>query len=57
MVFPGDLGAYGLVGTIDTIRQRLAVYEDAGVDELIVGFHDAINPDTLRLFAKEFIHS
>ena len=55
MVFPGDLGSYGLVGTIDTIRQRLAVYEEAGVDELIVGFQDALNPETLRLFAKEFI--
>ncbi|MER7243291.1 LLM class F420-dependent oxidoreductase [Kribbella sp. NPDC000426] len=55
MVFPGDLGSYGLVGTIDTIRDRLAVYAEAGVDELIVGFQDALNVDTLRLFAKEFI--
>jgi F420-dependent oxidoreductase-like protein len=55
MVFPGDLGSYGLVGTIDTIRQRLAGYERAGVDELIVGFQDALNPDLLRLFAREFI--
>jgi F420-dependent oxidoreductase-like protein len=57
MVFPGDLGSYGLVGTIDTIRERLAVYESAGVDELIVGFQDALSVDTIRLFAKEFIQS
>ncbi|WP_328320480.1 LLM class F420-dependent oxidoreductase [Kribbella sp. NBC_00382] len=57
MVFPGDLGAYGLIGTIDTIRQRLAVYESTGVDELIIGFQDALNPETIRLFAKEFITS
>jgi alkanesulfonate monooxygenase SsuD/methylene tetrahydromethanopterin reductase-like flavin-dependent oxidoreductase (luciferase family) len=55
MVFPGDLGSYGLVGTIDTIRERLAVYERTGVDELIVGFQDALNVDTIRRFAKEFI--
>ena len=57
MVFPGDLGSYGLVGTIDTIRERLAVYERAGVDELVVGFQDALNADTVRLFAKEFIRT
>jgi alkanesulfonate monooxygenase SsuD/methylene tetrahydromethanopterin reductase-like flavin-dependent oxidoreductase (luciferase family) len=56
MVFPGSLGDYGLVGTLDTIRERIAVYERAGVDELIVGFQDALNPDTLRTFASEFIH-
>ena len=55
MVFPGDLGSYGLVGTVETIRKRLAVYEDAGVDELIVGFLDSLNPDVLRTFADEFI--
>jgi alkanesulfonate monooxygenase SsuD/methylene tetrahydromethanopterin reductase-like flavin-dependent oxidoreductase (luciferase family) len=57
MVFPGDLGAYGLVGTVDTIRKRLAVYEDSGVDELIVGFQDGLNVDNLNLFAKEFIRA
>ncbi len=55
MVFPGELAEYGLVGTLDTIRRRLAVYEQAGVDELIVGFQDGLNPETLRLFAAEFI--
>jgi F420-dependent oxidoreductase-like protein len=55
MVFPGNLAEYGLVGTLDTIRKRLAVYEEAGVDELIVGFHDGLNAETLKLFASEFI--
>lgn len=55
MVFPGDLGSYGLVGTVDTIRERLAAYEQAGVDELVVAFQDALSADTLRRFAKEFI--
>ncbi|MFI5610263.1 LLM class F420-dependent oxidoreductase [Amycolatopsis sp. NPDC051903] len=55
LVFPGDLGGYGLVGTIDTIRKRLDVYRDAGVDELIVGFQNALDADTLRTFAAEFV--
>jgi F420-dependent oxidoreductase-like protein len=55
MVFPGNLAEYGLIGTVETIHKRLAAYEAAGVDELIVGFHDALNPDMLRRFAAEFI--
>ncbi|GAB2966212.1 TIGR03560 family F420-dependent LLM class oxidoreductase [Amycolatopsis acidiphila] len=55
MVFPGDLAEYGLIGTAGTIRKRLAAFEDAGVDELIVGFHDALEPATVRRFAAEFI--
>jgi F420-dependent oxidoreductase-like protein len=55
LVFPGALADYGLVGTLDTIGERLAGYEKAGVDELIVAFHDALEPDTLRRFAAEFI--
>ena len=55
MVFPGQLADYGLVGTLDTIGRRLDVYERAGVDELIVGFADALNPETLRTFASAFI--
>jgi F420-dependent oxidoreductase-like protein len=57
MVFPGSLGDYGLVGTLDTIRERIAGYEQAGVDELIVGFQDALDADTLRAFGSEFIHA
>jgi F420-dependent oxidoreductase-like protein len=55
MVFPGDLAGYGLIGTVDTIRERIAAYEAAGVDELIVAFDDALGPETLRRFAAEFI--
>ncbi|MFE3188221.1 LLM class F420-dependent oxidoreductase [Nocardia sp. NPDC059240] len=55
MVFPGALADYGLIGTLDTIRERIAAYEDAGVDELLIGFHNALDPDVVRDFAKEFI--
>lgn len=55
MVFPGNVADYGLIGTVDTIRKRLAEYAAAGVDELLVGFLDALNPDMVRRFAAEFI--
>lgn len=55
-VFPGDIGAYGLVGTIDTIRERIAAYEAAGVQEIAITFGQAVqNPEVLRAFAAEFI--
>ena len=57
-VFPGDIGAYGLIGTLETIRQRLAAYEAAGVQELAIHFADfseATHLDAVRLFAHTFI--
>jgi F420-dependent oxidoreductase-like protein len=44
-----------LVGTLDTIRKRIAAYEAAGVQELQIIFPDAIRLDSIRRFAKEFI--
>ncbi|MBV9229810.1 MAG: LLM class F420-dependent oxidoreductase [Chloroflexi bacterium] len=44
-----------LIGTIDTIRKRIAAYEAAGVQELMIFFPDAIQLDSIRRFAKEFI--
>jgi F420-dependent oxidoreductase-like protein len=55
MVFPGNVAEYGLIGTPETIRKRIAVYESIGVDELIVGFKDALDVDLVRRFAAEFI--
>ena len=55
-IYPGDYAKYLLVGTIDTIRERLATYEAIGVQELAITFGQAIDyPDTLRRFAAEFI--
>jgi F420-dependent oxidoreductase-like protein len=53
--YPGDFGSYLLYGTVDTVRDRIAAYEAAGVQELIVGFHQGLEPETLRQFAKEFL--
>ena len=44
-----------LIGSPETIRQRLAEIEAAGVQELIVGFAQRTNPEQLRRFAREFI--
>ena len=44
-----------LVGSPDTIRQRIAAYEAVGVQELLLMFPDAIQGDSIRRFAKEHI--
>lgn len=44
-----------LIGTPAQIRERLADYEEAGVQELIVYFADATRLDSLRLFSQECI--
>ncbi|MCX4098447.1 LLM class F420-dependent oxidoreductase [Nocardia sp. alder85J] len=54
-VYPGDVGSYGLIGTPGTIRARLAEYEAAGAQELVITFDDQLNPDGLRRFAAEFM--
>ncbi|HTK10689.1 MAG TPA: LLM class F420-dependent oxidoreductase [Ktedonobacteraceae bacterium] len=41
-----------LIGTPDAIRARLAEYEEAGIQELIIRFVDATKLESLRLFAK-----
>lgn len=54
-VFPGDIGAYGLIGSVETIRQRISTYEAAGVQELVIALPDATHLDTVRQFARTFI--
>jgi F420-dependent oxidoreductase-like protein len=58
--FPPELmgrsvAAGALVGSPDTIRQRLAELEEAGVQEVVLGFPDILQLDSLRFFAREFI--
>ena len=47
--------ASSLIGTPESMRKRIAEYEEAGVQELILWFPDAAKLESLRLFAKEFI--
>jgi F420-dependent oxidoreductase-like protein len=42
-----------LIGSPETIRQRIADYEEAGVQELVLRFVDGTNLEALRRFAKE----
>lgn len=51
----GDRVESALIGSPATIRQRLADFEEAGVQELIVIFPEVLRLDTLRDFAREFI--
>lgn len=49
------IAAGALIGSPDTLRQRLAELEAAGVQEVILGFPDVLQLDSLRFFAQEFI--
>lgn len=51
----GERVATALIGSPETIRRRLAAYEDAGVQELLIRFIDGTNLEAMRRFAKEFI--
>lgn len=44
-----------LIGTPDTIRERIAAYEEAGVQELLLMMPNAIKLDPIRRFAQEFL--
>jgi F420-dependent oxidoreductase-like protein len=44
-----------LIGSPDTIRQRLTAYEDAGVQELLIRFVDGTNLEAIHRFAQEFL--
>jgi alkanesulfonate monooxygenase SsuD/methylene tetrahydromethanopterin reductase-like flavin-dependent oxidoreductase (luciferase family) len=55
--FPGDLAGYGLIGTPETIRRRLADYEAAGVQELAISFGGPDPEATLRRYAAEIMRT
>ncbi len=46
-----------LIGTPAQIRERLAEYEEAGIQEIIVRFVDAAQLESVRLFARECMAS
>lgn len=51
----GNLAESALIGSPETIRKRLAAFEAAGVQELVLGFPDVSQLDALRFFAREFL--
>ncbi len=48
-----ELRQSALIGTPSMIRERLAQYEEVGVQEIIVRFVDATQLESIRLFARE----
>ena len=44
-----------LIGTPEQLRQRIAEYQEVGIQELIIRFVDATKLESLRLFADSFI--
>ena len=51
----GNKVTTALIGSPETIRQRLTAYEEAGVQELVLRFVDGTNLEAIRRFAREFI--
>jgi alkanesulfonate monooxygenase SsuD/methylene tetrahydromethanopterin reductase-like flavin-dependent oxidoreductase (luciferase family) len=51
----GDRMRSGLIGSPETIRKRLADFEAAGVQELILSFINKTNLEQIRYFAREYI--
>ncbi len=57
-VFPGDVRSYGLIGTPETIRQRIAAYEADGVQELVITFFFRKSGERVNIlyhFVREFV--
>src|SRR5579872_5097378 len=52
-----SLRATQLIGTPAMIRERLAEYEEAGIQEIVVRFVDATKLESMRLFARECMHA
>ncbi len=53
--FGDRITAMGLIGSPDTIRNRLAEFEEAGIQELLIGFAARTDLEQIRTFASEFI--
>ncbi len=50
----GEQVQTALIGSPETIRQRIAAYEEAGVQKLVLRFLDGTNLEMLRRFASEY---
>jgi F420-dependent oxidoreductase-like protein len=51
----GNAVQAALIGSPETIRERLVAYEAAGVQELVLRFVEGTNLEALRRFARAFI--
>jgi alkanesulfonate monooxygenase SsuD/methylene tetrahydromethanopterin reductase-like flavin-dependent oxidoreductase (luciferase family) len=48
-------GSAALIGSPATIRERIAAYEEAGVQELLLRFPEVERLDAIQRFAQEII--
>jgi F420-dependent oxidoreductase-like protein len=48
--------AGALIGSPETVRQRLAELQEAGIQEVILNMPDILETDTLSIFAERFIN-
>lgn len=55
LLFPGNVADYGLVGTPETVAQRIAAYDEAGVQELVLLFADPTSVEDVLRFAETFV--
>jgi F420-dependent oxidoreductase-like protein len=54
-IYPGDVASYGLIGTVDTVAERIAAFEAAGVQELVLHFAAVPTAQQLAHFAETFV--
>jgi F420-dependent oxidoreductase-like protein len=54
--YPGDVASYGLIGTADTLEGRIAAFQAAGVQELIINFADP-SVEQVAQFAELFLQT
>lgn len=54
-IYPGDVASYGLIGSVETVTQRIAAFEAAGVQELVLHFADLPTAERVTHFAETFI--
>lgn len=54
-IYPGDVASYGLIGSVETVAERIAAFEAAGAQELVLHFADLPTAEQVTHFAETFI--
>lgn len=54
-IYPGDVASYGLIGSVQTVTERIAAFEAAGVQELVLHFADLPTAEQIIHFADTFL--
>lgn len=54
-IYPGDVRSYGLIGSVETVAQRIADFQAAGVQELVLHFADCASAEKVTHFAETIV--